>query len=1030
MNRKVLKASAGTGKTYRLSLEYIAAILKGENFEEILVMTFTKKATAEIRVRIFQHLALLLGASGSARDEIIENLKKLYPDLEINEDILKNSYEKMLANKEKVKIYTLDSFTNMLFKKSIAPHLNIYSYEIIDDDKNEFYIENVLKKLISERKYFNKLEMFFQNRAYKNIDDYLSLIKYLLNDRWKFLAIENGQSLSPKTKKGFSDFFILFEEMLALIREAGKIKNPEKSLDAGFKTKFRGYLKLESIEEKKKFLIDNFKELIREKNFWTESFIKPTKKVPQTGELYEKTVLCYTEFKEKLARYIYDEVVLPAEEEILSFSNHVFEIYDRFKFADKKFTHSDISTYTYKFFSKKKLGLLSEGRASDYLYQLIGNRINTMFIDEFQDTSILQWKILLPLIANAKSLISVGDEKQSIYGWRGGEKKLFERLDEITGAQVERMETSFRSEKNIIEFVNRFFNGNDDRWEYQDVKHLDNKNSGYVEANIYGKTSEEDAVEKLVDTIKERNGNYSGIAVVARRKKELNEIAARLDDEKIPYITNDGQSIVEHRGVKGIYYFIKYLVYKDYFSLICFLRDVVVDVDGVELKYLLQHRSEVEEYLNGGETLDASERLKVVLGYVKGYSKKRVSNFQSEDSSIKDTVRSFFEEFGITEKFNSNSDLKNIYYFYQLLRGYNSLDEFIYYVEENKNSEALKQLAVEESNALKLMTIHKSKGLEFDTEFFYFKESRKGNFNNFKFYIKFSEDYTCVKDYLLCFPKYKDILDVLGLDFESEQVEKEELEEINNFYVALTRPKKNLFIFMDIASDLENSKEKFYINGIKNALELEFEEGEAEYFKSVGTFVEEDSFEKVSVKVPVGINKYFSSTRLDSVGLEELISKKQGYYSLDIEKENKRKKGLAMHYYLEFIKYNTDEERELATKMTLFKYGNMFGKKNMARTLDRIINFLFNDEKVLKYDIFNAKYKVYTEYEIVEKLKNGIRKHRLDRLNIDYDNKYTLIIDYKTGESKDQRQLEDYKLLVRQALGSDYQVDGVFLEIE
>ena len=57
-----------------------------------------------------------------------------------------------------------------------------------------------------------------------------------------------------------------------------------------------------------------------------------------------------------------------------------------------------------------------------------------MFIDEFQDTSILQWKILLPLIENAENLIAVGDEKQSIYGWRGGEKKLFEKLEKIIGA--------------------------------------------------------------------------------------------------------------------------------------------------------------------------------------------------------------------------------------------------------------------------------------------------------------------------------------------------------------------------------------------------------------------------------------------------------------------------------------------------------------------------------------------------------------------------------------------------------------------
>ena len=77
--RKVLKASAGTGKTYRLSLEYLAAILSGYNFEEIVVMTFTRKATAEIRERIFQHIEEVLRVGEDS--QVLQSLKAIYPGL-------------------------------------------------------------------------------------------------------------------------------------------------------------------------------------------------------------------------------------------------------------------------------------------------------------------------------------------------------------------------------------------------------------------------------------------------------------------------------------------------------------------------------------------------------------------------------------------------------------------------------------------------------------------------------------------------------------------------------------------------------------------------------------------------------------------------------------------------------------------------------------------------------------------------------------------------------------------------------------
>ena len=119
-NRIILKASAGTGKTYRLSLEYIANIIKGVDFNEIVVMTFTKKATAEIKERIFDFTYQVAFEKGMWED-LEKNIENLYGIKNIDKNKLQQVYFKMLKNKEDIRIYTIDGFTNKIFKTAIAP---------------------------------------------------------------------------------------------------------------------------------------------------------------------------------------------------------------------------------------------------------------------------------------------------------------------------------------------------------------------------------------------------------------------------------------------------------------------------------------------------------------------------------------------------------------------------------------------------------------------------------------------------------------------------------------------------------------------------------------------------------------------------------------------------------------------------------------------------------------------------------------------------------------------------------------------
>ena len=194
-NRLILKASAGTGKTYRLSLEYVASLCCGNDFKDILVMTFTKKATAEIKDRILKFLKQLK-ENGKEAKELRENILKLYPEIDFNQSKIEKIYEEVVQNRDKLRIYTIDAFTNLIFKKAIAPYLKIYSYEIIDEEENKKTIFKILDKLFTIKEDFAKFKEFLKDNTERDIDNYIDLIDKLLSHRWKIIVL--GDRLNIK----------------------------------------------------------------------------------------------------------------------------------------------------------------------------------------------------------------------------------------------------------------------------------------------------------------------------------------------------------------------------------------------------------------------------------------------------------------------------------------------------------------------------------------------------------------------------------------------------------------------------------------------------------------------------------------------------------------------------------------------------------------------------------------------------------------------------------------------------------------
>ncbi len=1023
---KILKASAGTGKTYRLSLEYVASLLQGKNFAEIAVMTFTRKATAEIRERVIEHLEDIINRGRES--EVFINLKEIYKELEFDRNLLQQAYEDMLKNKDSVNIFTIDSFTNRIFSQTIAPYLGVYGYEIIEDDNNSDILEKVFKEILDNPEDFEIMEKFLTDNTERDIEQYLKLIKKILKNRWKFLLIDHQSRGRQET----GNLVNLLDESIEILRkiahEKGKDFNDSFYIKK-FKTLLVDYCKHDNKEARKEIIIKNNRLFFKE-TFWNGNQIRGK----DFAEIKEELTTTYQLFRQQLAAAIFNREMIPYEEEIFNFSSRIFAIYDELKFRDKTFTHTDISNYTYKYLRLEELS----SAASDYF-----SDISCFFIDEFQDTSILQWKILKPLLEKTENVIIVGDEKQSVYGWRGGEKELFSNIDRMIKGETESLLTCYRSESDVMEFVNRFFLNLQIDWEYKKASNLESKDEGYVEVliggngcvtktdtKVFSKKSEDiqqktinlyDRVTRnLQDKIATRIAEIptlNDVCILARTNKELSSIAEELDKQGIPYILEGKDNLVEHQAIKPLYFLLHYLCYRDYFNLLKFLRSQIVGVNNRTLKYLLRNKKRTEKYIEGVEITLEESGVQNILSSV----------MELKDLEYSELSSQLINKSGVISQYKDNNGaLKNIYYFFELMRRFNSLPEFLEYIEENKDRSELKQAGIKEEEAVKLITIHKAKGLSFETVFFYWNPGYRQGYRGvtMDLYVKFDDDYRQIEDYLLTKSSYQILFEHLGYDFAEDRDRKELMEEINNVYVALTRAEKNLILYIEGPCKLEldgyswqNGSYNFYEEAVLQGADVQTLAELVDGIKLGNFTVKSEEIQIEEISLP-DLSSYFKLDEIPEGKIREINNKKD--FNMNLSKEISRIEGLAIHYFMEYITYGRQDELDYAREMVLARYGNILGPVRTGQIIRRVEKFIEDNPHY-----FADYWQVFNEYELDAEDKT----YRIDRLLLSDEKGEIVILDFKSGITREESQLEKYRELIVSRTGGRYKIKTEFLEI-
>ncbi len=1098
---KIIKASAGTGKTYRLAVEYVKLVLQygtNINLDSILVLTFTRKATAEIRERIVEHLELLNSTKDKEKEAKLALIKAIFGNEnktelhDIEKKNLQEALQKIKTDHQQLQVMTIDSYINNIFRNLVNPQKNYGDFEI-DDDIVEKTLPLLYQYLLSSNpELYQKVENLLKARVTSSIDRYNLFFQSLIQNRLMLHLInvsqnhfdpdslmylcEHDEICEEKAKesiekakkelinyildimiiaagKNFSNIFIvdfqrLFKEVPTTFDELiTKIEEMLNPTDDAIQQQIRD-------EQSYKLLKVCIKKLKDNKNIYNAKTLTSKSLGNKTIEWNDYL----NEVTEHLSDYFLFKKFIPEQRYILSIWKEVLEEYDKLLYSNKRLTYNDVSWLTLNTLLKGDEESIDwdNSEIDNEFYFFLTHRTRYLFIDEFQDTSLLQFFILKPIMLELSSgegseeygkVVVVGDEKQSIFSWRGGERDLLLNLKDIlptidTSSGVEEtLEKSYRSSKAMMDFINYVFSNealiqnlkkkNLD-WEYNECKAA--KPQCYptnIELSLqrYSSTDEDFKLDKvqrefIQNFIKpaweqnKDNKDYT-MAILCRTNPQLETFQLLLEEAGIESIYQPSSLITEHNYVYPLISLLKFINYKDWLEFLTVLRSNYIMLKAEPLKKVI---TIISQSLKDFTEPDFSE-FPVVQTLYEFHRKDR--------DKISELCQDFLDLFLYNKKL-SERDYININAFMAILQDYElnntdkakSISAFLDFLDDNKAQDFMKQVPLTGDIPLQLLTIHKAKGLEFDQVFVFYDLSASHN----------PESYN-----LSLYPKYKDKTfeklsdigitchydDILKYSSKKELVEldskKEMLEEMNTLYVAFTRAKTSLSLCMayehkDGFDDLLNNKQE-----------------SDKYLPILLTKIVQDFFTSKKI-VPIGPDKNIykfpvaaettptpkeekesNKERLCALDLTNVLPPKQPYPFKETVETSKNKYlnwksmwlenrsnlyGNLAHYYLSFLKYNLPEEHNYALKQCILKYGTLLTHSEIEEKINSLKNNLPISE------LFPPDYdKVFTEFTL---FSEG-NQYRIDRLLIDTKQKRALILDYKTGVTKEQEQLEHYK---------------------
>jgi ATP-dependent exoDNAse (exonuclease V) beta subunit len=983
-----VQASAGSGKTYNLAKRYIYLLFNSDetvNIKNIIAVTFTNKAAVEMKYRVINYLKK--AALEKDSDDFFDDLKLS------KQEIAKKSkaiLKMILSCYDNFNISTIDSFKNRILK-SCAMSIDISPNFIIEQDSSDnlmFALENFLQK--------TQKSVSLKNIALKCVSQYL-----MKDSGW--LPKENiyGEIAKIFNKSGNSSKDVCVNETnfrAEVDSEAEAIVKKVKDF-----SKFLLKLKLNAyyckavakvLETGKKLFIsaDNIPARFKYESL---EYLKDSQKSDEAENLWHeicKDICDLCGFQVENYYGIYSQIYLEVALEFDKQSKKEGVVY-----------LNEINKKTVKYFG-------SNDNIMPEIYYRLSEKYKHFLIDEFQDTSIVQWvgikRFLEESLAGEGSFFFVGDVKQAIYSFRGGKPELFSSApNEFSSAEIEKryLNKNFRTGKVIVDFNNKIFSAENikrffnyfcekEKIESDFAKTIEpytfstqeaQKDGGYIEINTIGKDCQdvdEDIKQKFISCVSQATKRFKSgdIAVLCRSNEEILKISLWLLENNYEVESPQTLNIRNNNFIKQI------------ISLLTFIDSPIDDLSFSS--FLL---SEIFSKASG---ITSEEITKFIFDSKSEVKTKTLYKVFREKH--RDLWNEYFEEFfikagfvptyeltlSILEKFNVADFCETkvfIMSFLELIKDFETqksgLKNFLEYFKRIDNDKGEIYVKTSFGNGIKVMTVHKAKGLEFPVVIVpYLKLSPEPVRNPY-----FEDSGEKIK--LLNITESLSVFSPTARKIYEREKLNSLLEELNVLYVSMTRSKYEFYgIVPPKAKQSNNLIPRLFAGEI-------FLLGSKQKY-TIGNNPEEililDSYSSSGY---IDMCKYFTVPKKDVFDITEA-----------------RKKGTIIHYALSTIITVKDKSINYVIKEAVFFSERRFPFENVGFIKENLKN-LFSSKEILEMFSYE-KDEIFNEKEIVN---SSGESFRIDKLIVSRDK--FIILDFKSSsydEEENKKQLENYVFLV------------------
>ena len=1027
----IYDASAGSGKTYALVKEYLKIILvskKNDAYRNILAITFTNKAVHEMKSRIVWNLSefaeKIPDPKAAELMDILSNGRRKkdnpqeWQDEPIGLSIIQiqtkaqQIIKHIIHNYAAFDISTIDKFTHKVIR-AFAHDLNLpMTFEVTLDTEN--LLTEAVDAIIAQAGEDDVLTKLLIDFTMQKADEDKSwdISREILDTGRLLLNENNREEITHFQDKSISEFI----EIKNKVAEACQVINKENSELA---KSLLALIEKNGIDIKS-FSAGHFPNHLN--NIAVEKFNPNNKTYHEFDDIkINKTA------KDKLEI----EAIIP---ELLSVLETIYTKFEKREFYNaflKNITPLSLLNTVSNELAKiqKEQNVLSiaefnaiiyneiQNQPAPFIYERLGERYRHFFIDEFQDTSEMQWQNLIPLIDNATSseiegekgtLMIVGDPKQSIYRWRGGKAEQFIELSKDKNPfnnpdkKLFTLDTNYRSYSQVIDFNNKFFyylstefNNADykDLYENHSRQEENSKKGGYVNISFLPKmenTSEEEesldkiemylkATLKTIEKVKNEGFDYQEIVILTRKRAQGIALANYLIENNIPIISSETLMIKNSTDVQMIINVLRYLH-----------NNSDIKAKAGFLLYIanqFQTNMAVHDFIAKGKEKVKENEFELWL------SEFDISlSFQDiRKKSLYEAVEIIVSKFQLTSH-------AYVQYFIDIvlerdIRNQAGIADFLSYWDKNNDKFSIP--SPEGKNAIRIMTIHKSKGLEFPVVIMPFADEDYVRKPKDKLWLDAEEETFGLPKVLIDNSSSVENFGEEAAAVFHEKKQEELLDNINVLYVALTRAEEQLYV---ISQYLEPNKEgqypyntaSFFIEyliaiEVYNPSILEYEFGNKAKLSKVISFNDETN------TIPT-ISSVLDPKDIKIARREALMWGTNQQKAIEF--------GNIIHEILSFVKTASDIDLAIQNAIE-----NGLITLNQKEVVLKSIQEIVNNKELESY--FSHGNEILNEQAIIQKEGKTIKPDRM----VLTKNKEVYLLDYKTGthNQKYQLQLENYQ---------------------